>query len=194
MRPGEIPAFFFWGTRMTIALIAAMDLNGVIGKDGTLPWKLRDDMVLFKMQTYGHNVYMGRKTWESIGAKPLPGRDNIVFSNQLAAKAGENSCEILQFGNEFVDVYRVHQIDNVLSDIGANYHSKKQFVIGGAKLYEATLPDADELYITRVLAEVEGDTVFPDIDLHEWKLITRLDFPKNDRNDHAFFHAYYVRK
>lgn len=128
---------------MTLALIAAHDENLVIGKDGDLPWHIPEDLKYFMQKTKGHPLVMGRKTWESIGATPLKGRENIVIS-------------------------RTGKWDSttVYSSVEAALESLKDrdlvYIGGGSGIYEATLPIADLLVLTHVKGTHEGDTYFPE--------------------------------
>ena len=122
--------------------IAAVSLNGVIGKDGDLPWQLSEDLKWFKKITTGHAILMGRKTWDSLG-KPLPNRRNITLSRSMKATDG---VEVIRSLDELETL-----------DLSGNV-----FVIGGGELYEQLLPRCDELYLTSVLMEVPaGDAFFP---------------------------------
>ncbi|MGB8223815.1 MAG: dihydrofolate reductase [Polyangiales bacterium] len=130
--------------RAPLALIAAVARNGVIGKDGTLPWHLTEDLKRFKKTTVGHAVIMGRKTHDSIG-RPLPGRRNIVISR--AAGAVFSGCEAARNLDEAIAL--------------ARSTDPCPFVIGGASIYEEALPLATELHLTTIDEDVEGDTHFP---------------------------------
>jgi len=121
--------------------IAAMAANRVIGKDGTIPWRLPEDMKFFKRTTLGHVVLMGRKTYDSIG-KPLPGRENWVLTRQEIAIPG---------------VTVLHDLEH----IPAAPEGCEIFLIGGAELYAALLPRCREVLLTRVPGPVEGDAYFP---------------------------------
>jgi dihydrofolate reductase len=127
----------------TISLIAAVARNGAIGKDNALLWRLPEDLQFFKRTTLGCPVIMGRKTYDSIG-RPLPGRRNIVVSRNPAWSAA--------------GVETAHSLDAALALV-ADAH--KVFVIGGAQLYEQALPLANELVLTEVDADYDGDTFFP---------------------------------
>jgi dihydrofolate reductase len=129
--------------------VVAVARNGVIGKDGALPWRYPEDMRHFKRVTLGHAVIMGRRTWESIG-KPLVDRRNIVVSR--AALPG-------------VEV--VPTLEQALAL--ARTADDEPRVIGGAGLYAAALPLATRLYLTEVEREVEGDTFFPPFDRTAWR-------------------------
>ena len=136
---------------MTVTLVAAVARNGVIGKDGGLPWHLPDDLRHFKAVTMGGVLVMGRKTYESIG-RPLPGRTTVVVTRQpdWAAEgvltAGSVS-EALELGESLGEV----------------------FVVGGADIYRQTLDRADVLELTHVDLEPEGDTSFPSVDWSCWR-------------------------
>ena len=154
-----------------IALVVAVARNGVIGRDQALTWRLRDDLALFKQTTLGHPVVMGRKTMEALGCKPLPGRANLVVSsNPVAAEGftGYNSLEA------------------ALAAAAAAPGGEVVCVIGGGQSYRQGRPVADVVYMSRVEAEPEGDTTFPDLDPHAWALAESTPYPQSERNDHAF--------
>jgi dihydrofolate reductase len=123
-----------------LALIAAIARNRVIGKAGTLPWHIPDDLKRFKHLTSGRTVLMGRKTYASIG-RPLPHRRNVVISSR-----------------EIPGVESYRRLDHALEAVK---NDEQVFVIGGGRLYEALLDRADELFLTLIDDEVEGDTLFP---------------------------------
>lgn len=140
-----------------ISIIAATDLNGVIGKDNDMPWgRLPVDLKHFKEKTMGKTIVMGRKTYESIGKK-LPGRKTIVLSRGLLFING---------------IMTVSSIDEILE-----YHEKNKdkelFIIGGGQLYEKMLPYADKIYLTTIFHSFDGDTYFPSVDFNDWKLLSR---------------------
>lgn len=134
---------------MTVALVAAVARGGVIGRDGGIPWRLPEDVASFKELTTGHAVVMGRKTWESIPERfrPLPDRRNVVVTRNPAWKAE---------GAE-----RASSVDEALALLA---DEERVFVIGGAEIYAAALPHADELVLTEIDLDVDGDTFFPDWD------------------------------
>ena len=127
-----------------LVLIAAVARNGVIGKDGGMPWHLPADLQRFKRLTLGHPILMGRRTWESLG-RPLPGRRNIVISRQpdWHADGAEHAASLPA------------ALERVSGDPLA-------FVIGGAQLYAQALPLADGLELTEIDHDFDGDTRFPD--------------------------------
>jgi dihydrofolate reductase len=138
---------------MTLSLIWAQASNGVIGRNGALPWRLPADLARFKRLTMGHHLIMGRKTWESIG-KPLPGRTSVVLtrSPDFQAPPGVLVC---------------HDLGDAVLRAESNGDAEP-FVIGGAEVYAAALPRADRLYRTFVEHPFEGDARF-DPDLDGWR-------------------------
>ncbi|MEO8813585.1 MAG: dihydrofolate reductase [Caulobacteraceae bacterium] len=153
----------------------ARGTNGVIGRDGGLPWRLRSDLAVFSRLTLGKPVIMGRKTWDSLPRRPLSGRTNIVLSRDGSfAPAGAVVCESLAEG---IQIGR----DQARED-GA----EEVCVIGGAALFEAALPRARRLYLTEVDAAPEGDVFFPAFDETEWTEISRQTHPAGEGDDHPF--------
>lgn len=141
---------------MKLYIIAAEAANKVIGNNGKMPWHVPEDLRLFKETTIGSAVIMGRKTFESIGSKPLPGRTNIVISRQL--DAGWTPPE---------GMHRVHSFKMaVKSLLAARFDSA--FVIGGEQLYRAAMPWASQIILTKLHKSYEGDAHFPDINPLEW--------------------------
>jgi len=138
-----------------VCLIAAMASNRVIGRNNALPWHLPADLKRFKALTMGHPVVMGRKTYESIG-KPLPGRRNLVITRNRAYSAP--GCEIVHSLDAAIDACRgAHEI----------------FIIGGAELYNESLPRAHSLEFTEIQADFEGDAVFPQFPAERWRETAR---------------------
>jgi dihydrofolate reductase len=163
---------------MRVSLIVAIAENGVIGRGGKLPWHLSDDLRRFKELTMGHTVIMGRRTWESIG-RPLPGRQMVVISRQPAYEAA--GCQV------------VSNLDDAL-EIAQQIDDDEAFVIGGEEVYRLALPRADRLYVTRVHANVEGDTRFREFDLAQWKLLESIRVDADERNEFAFSMEVYQRR
>ncbi len=135
---------------MTVTLILAAAENGVIGKDGAIPWRIADDMKRFKALTMGKRVVMGRKTWDSLPKKPLPGRDNVVVTHDTTWQA------------EGARV--VHHVEDALGG--------EVMVIGGAQIYRAALPFADRIELTQVHGDFAGDAVFS-FDRSPWRETAR---------------------
>lgn len=168
--------------RPHLSLIAAVARNGVIGRDGALPWHIRPDMLHFKTLTAGCPVIMGRRTWDSLPprSRPLPGRINIVVTRQAGWRADGARA--------------VTSLDQALAHVAtACSQGQRTFVIGGAELYAEALPLADELELTEVQLEIDGDAVFP-----AWR---RDDFTEVRREPHeagpespAFHFVTYRRK
>ena len=149
--PGGVP----------LALILARADNGVIGRDGGLPWHLSGDLKFFKAQTLGKPVVMGRKTFQSIG-RPLPGRANLVITRDPTFRP--EGAEV------FADLDRALARAQVLA---AESGAAEVMVIGGGQIYALTLPLARRIYLTEVHATVEGDTRFADLDPGEWREVRR---------------------
>ncbi|MCI2081908.1 MAG: dihydrofolate reductase [Bacteroidales bacterium] len=142
---------------MSISLIAAIGRNNVIGRDGGMPWHISEDLKHFKKITVGHTVVMGRRTWESLGCKPLPNRRNIVISGSMPLASGIE----VRHDAGFLEQYR------------GNSCEEEIFIIGGGQLYGKTIGIADKLYITETDIPIEGaDTFFPKIDLKEWDCVS----------------------
>ncbi len=153
----------------------ARGANGVIGRDGALPWRLKSDLALFKSLTFGKPVIMGRKTWDSLPRKPLPGRANIVLSRDGSFEPkGALVCEGL---SEAISIAREHAEDD----------GETEFcIIGGAELFVAALPRARRIYITEVDASPEGDVRFPAFDEADWTEVRREAHPAGPDDEHAF--------
>ena len=153
----------------------ARGANGVIGRGGALPWRLKSDLALFKALTFGKPVIMGRKTWDSLPRKPLPGRANIVLSRDGSFEPkGALVCEGL---SEAISIAREHAEDD----------GETEFcVIGGAALFAAALPRARRIYLTEVDASPDGDTLFPAFDEADWTEVRREAHPAGPDDDHAF--------
>jgi len=147
-----------------IIIIAAVAKNNVIGKDGKIPWHIKEDFQHFKELTLKHPVIMGRKTFESLPIKPLPGRINIVITRQP--------------GLNYEGVIVKNSIDEAIEYCK---DSEKIFIIGGQSVYEQGMKFADRLEITRLNKEYEGDTFFPKFDSNEWILKK-----KEEHNGYSF--------
>jgi len=139
-----------------ISMIVARTRNLVIGKENKIPWKISADLQFFKKVTMGYPIIMGRKTWESIG-RPLPGRRNIVVSRNV---------NYLALGAELVG-----SLEQALDSLK---EFKRVFVIGGQQLFNQAFPLADELFITEIEIQVNGDTYFEIPDPSDWQEIDRV--------------------
>jgi dihydrofolate reductase len=153
---------------MKIAIIVATDEQGVIGKDNDLPWRISADLQYFKKVTMGKPLIMGRNTHESIG-RPLPGRRNIVVTSQTDYVA--EGCEV------------VNSIEAALASCADD---EEVMIMGGASIYQQTLPLADRLYLTQVHAKVEGDTWFPTWSPENWKAISEASYPADEKNEYDY--------
>ena len=164
---------------MQKAIIVAYDKNRAIGRRGDLPWghSLPADLAHFKRLTKGGDVIMGRKTFESIGSRPLPDRENIVISSQPTGVKG---------------VLTAVNLESALAL--ARY---KTFIIGGARVYSGALeiPAIDTIYATEVDATFsDADTFFPELDMTIWQEMSRTHHPADDDNAYAFDFVTYRRK
>ena len=170
-----------------IILVVARARNGVIGRDGDLPWRLRSDLQRFKAITIGKPCIMGRKTWESLPLRPLPGRLNVVLTRdegwgEDGQAKGALVCRTL---DEAIEIARETAMDDGVDEI---------CVIGGAGLFEAALPRAKRLHVTEVEAEVEGDVLFPAFDEGAWTEVSSEAHPAGEKDDHAFVFRVLERK
>jgi dihydrofolate reductase len=159
---------------MIVSLLVAASENNVIGKDNQLPWHLPNDLKYFKNLTWGMPILMGRKTFDSIG-KPLPGRKSIVITrNNDWQHAG---------------VTVVHSIDEAIQQAIA-FGVKEIFVIGGAEIFQSSLPSANRIYLTRIHHQFDGDVFFPEVSIKEWNLVSNRFCAADDKN--PFNHTYQV--
>ncbi|MEZ6024345.1 MAG: dihydrofolate reductase [Hyphomonadaceae bacterium] len=157
-----------------LTLVVAVARNGVIGRDGALPWRLSSDMKRFKAATMGKPVLMGRKTWESLPKRPLPGRPNLVLSRDgtFHAEGGWSYTSLDALIAAGRAMAREAGVDEVC-------------VIGGAQLYDATLPFADRIVLTEVNLAPEGDAVLA-LDLSSWREVSREDVAAGPNDDADF--------
>jgi dihydrofolate reductase len=143
-----------------LALVLAMADNGVIGARGAIPWRIADDMRRFKAITMGKPIVMGRKTWDSLPKKPLPGRTNIIITRDRAFRADGAAV--------------VHSLDEAI----ARAQSEKPdeiMIVGGAEIYLAALPRANLIHLTQVHGDFEGDAHLPPFDSKLWREAARED-------------------
>lgn len=156
-----------------LSLIVAVAENGVIGRDGGLPWHMSSDLKTFRRLTMGKPIVMGRRTFQSIG-KALDGRDNIVVTRDpFFEHAGVSTATTLS------DALMLARM------LATTRGSDEIMVIGGAKIYEHTLPIADRVYLTRVHGAPTGDRHFPALDITEWKEVSREPIVKGPRDEYA---------
>jgi len=145
-----------------------MDANGVIGRGNELPWHLPADLQYFKKTTMGKPILMGRKTHESIG-RPLPGRTNIVITRDSGYQA--KGCVV------------VNSIDAAMQAAG---EQDEIMVIGGAEFYRQVLAHTSTIYLTRIHASVDGDTVFPELNATDWREVERSDQSADEKNPYDY--------
>lgn len=168
-------------TNLPIALVVAVAENGMIGRDGDMPWHLSSDLKRFKRDTMGKPILMGRKTYESIG-KALPGRLNIVISRS-------------EF--EADDTVHASSIDAALfiAEGWAKENGAKEICfIGGGQIYKEVIGLASKLYVTHVMAAPDGDTKFPEINEAEWEPVTREEVPRGEKDSADTLYVVYERR
>ena len=159
-----------------LSIIAAVTRNGVIGRDNTLPWRLKDDLKRFKSMTTGHTLIMGRLTFESFGNGALPNRRNIVVTHRE-----DFSPANVEIAHSIKAAFELCRGDDEV------------FIIGGASVYADTLPVVDRMYITHIDAEVEGDAVFPWFDVRGWDVNVLEMAPADENNEYATSFVRYDR-
>ena len=160
---------------MILGAIWAQGRERAIGKDGALPWRLPEDLALFRRVTSGHPVIMGRKTWESLPKKPLPGRRNIVVTRQAdyAADGAQTA-------------------PSLATALALCADADEIVVMGGGEIYREAMPQATDLRITEIALRPEGDAFFPVIDAALWQENSREAHTTADGVRYAFVH--YVRR
>jgi len=161
---------------MIVSILAAAAENGVIGRENRLPWHLRTDLVRFRKLTMGHHVFMGRKTFDSIGKKPLAGRPTIVITRQSSYLAP--------------GAMLARSIEEA---IALSAGDSEVFNLGGADIFAQSMPQMGRIYLTRVHAMVDGDARFPFIDPRQWRLVCSEAHPADEKNDYPFTFEDYER-
>lgn len=158
--------------RIKIALIVAHDPKLCIGVNGKIPWYYPEDLKYFKRVTTGFPIVMGRKTFESVGSKPLPNRQNIILSTSI------NPGDGITIIREPVELFDLE------------FESEKVFIVGGSAVYEYFLPFAEELYITEIKQEFPGDTFFPD---YRSQLDSKWELSSREEHDAYNFVVYHSK-
>ena len=158
-----------------LTLVAAIAKNNVIGRDGDLPWRMSSDLKRFKADTMGKPVLMGRKTWESLRLRPLPGRPNLVLTRdpRFLAEGGFTFTKLdalIAAGASMAEAAGASEI----------------CVIGGALLFAEIMPLADRLRLSVIDLEPEGDAYFPALVENDWVEVSREEFPRGEKDDAAF--------
>lgn len=162
---------------MIVSAIVAAAQNNVIGDGNDIPWRIPTDLKYFKQTTLDHHIIMGRKTFASMG-RPLPKRTNIVLTRDLMFTA--------------TGILVAHSIEEALT-MAYDNDEKEVFIIGGGEIYKQSMHYLDKVYLTRVMAEPEGEVVFPDLPAEEWKLISSEAHQANERDEHDFVFEVYNR-
>ena len=158
-----------------LSIIVAIAQNGTIGHNNALLWHIKEDMRFFRTTTSGHPVIMGRKTFESLGCKPLPKRTNIVISRSE---------------REYEGALLAHSLEEAVRMAGDD---SEIFIIGGAQIYKEALSIADRLYITRVERDYEGETSFPEVDMSQWRLVDEMRHERGEEFEYPFAFLTYDR-
>ncbi len=165
---------FYMGKFPKLSAIVAQSRNNVIGRDGGLPWHLSSDLKLFKKHTMGKPVMMGRTTWEGLPF-PLPGRSNLVLTRNR---------DYFSPGAEIFT--SVRDLVGRGYEIAGRENLKEIMLVGGATLYEQLLPYCDRLYVTEVLAEIDGDAFFPVLKRDEWVISKEEEYARGVKDDYDF--------
>jgi len=155
---------------LILTLIAALDRENGIGREGKIPWHLRADLRMFKALTMGHHLLMGRKTYESIGRK-LPGRTMIVLTRQ-------NVYDV-------PGIQTAHSVDQAIA-LAADAGERELFVVGGGEVYDLVLARARRAYLTLVDTIAGCDVFFPEVDWNEWLELERGFHPADEQNEYRF--------
>ncbi|MEO8822913.1 MAG: dihydrofolate reductase, partial [Ginsengibacter sp.] len=150
-------------------MVAASE-NNIIGANNDIPWKLSTDFKYFKNKTWGMPVIMGRKSFDAMD-KALPGRINIVITKNT------------DWHRE--NVFVAHTIKGAINKAKES-EAKEIFIIGGGKIFKETIDIVDRIYLTRVHAQVEGDTYYPGIDKSVWKLVSAESHPADEKNNYPY--------
>lgn len=159
-----------------ISIIVAVSEDWGIGKNNELLWTISEDLKRFKQLTYGKTVIMGKKTWESLPLKPLPGRKNVVLT--------DSQGECIDFS------VTAYSIEDALKKCE---NEEEIFVIGGGSVYRQFMPFADRLYITHVHRKAPADVFFPAIDLNIWKIMEKEEFEVSRTNSIPYTYVVYER-
>jgi dihydrofolate reductase len=160
-----------------ISIIVAVSEDWGIGKDNELLWNISEDLKRFKRLTTGNTIIMGKKTWESLPRRPLPGRTNVVLT--------DNPKEIIDGS------VTAYSIEDALSKCKSG---EEVFIIGGGSVYRQFMPVADKLYITHVHKKAPADVYFPEIDMNIWEVSEKTDFPVSETVSIPYTYTIYKRK
>ncbi len=170
--------------RVPLAIVVAVARNGVIGRDGDMPWKLSTDLKRFKAMTLGKPMIVGRKTLDSFGGKPLPGRPHVVVTRDISRHIG---------GAQLAG--SVEAAVNTAQEIAAETGADEIGIIGGGEIYRQSIDLVDRLYVTHVETDIaDGDTFFPDIDPKIFEKVSEEAVPAGEKDNYATRFAIYHRK
>ena len=151
-----------------IIIIAAMAENRVIGRNNEMPWSIKGNLAHFKKMTMGWPCIMGRKTWESLPVKPLPGRLNIIISNTMTEES-QNSSSHISSVSSVPPCFCVKIFDTISSAIEFCADYEKIFICGGESIYKQVMPLATKIDLSLIPGHYDGDTFFPEIDDTSWE-------------------------
>ncbi len=157
--------------------------NGVIGREGKLPWRLKTDLAIFRAETMGKPIIMGRKTWDSLPKRPLPGRTNIVLSRDGSFEP--KGCIVCEDFSEALSIAREQAEEDGQGEV---------CVIGGASLFALALPRAGRIYLTEVEADIAGDVVLEGFDESRWKVVREQAYPAGEDDEFPFTHRVLERR
>jgi dihydrofolate reductase len=167
-------------TAPRITLIVARARNGVIGRNGALPWRLPEDLAHFKRTTMGRPIVMGRKTWESIG-RPLPGRKMVIITRSRSYQPQVcPECAVVQSLEAALELAR-------------QAGEEEAFIGGGGEIYAQALPLADRIYLTRLHTRAGCDVFFPELDLEGWFEVEREEQRADEKNEYGFTYQVFAR-
>ena len=156
-----------------LAIVVAVAKNGVIGINNQLPWHLPKDFAHFKQLTLDNTVIMGRKTWQSLPKKPLPNRLNLILSR--------SQLDLSDYPSD--EVKTIHHLQDI-AQLKPSHH--QAFIIGGAEIYQLTLPLCQTVYLTEVDSDPRGDSYFPTLNDQEWQLIETIEHPADAKHAYSF--------
>ncbi|QLF70800.1 dihydrofolate reductase [Peteryoungia desertarenae] len=166
-----------------IVMVVAVARNGVIGREGDMPWKLSTDLKRFKALTMGKPLLLGRKTFESFGSRPLPGRPHVIISRTASYDLpGVQTVRDLSSGLELAK--------RLAADSGAD----EICIIGGGEIYRQAFDQADLLHVTHVEADIAGDTYFPQIDPSLFEKVEESAVPAGEKDNYPTRYAVYRRR
>ncbi|MEL6088620.1 dihydrofolate reductase [Bartonella schoenbuchensis] len=168
--------------KLPIYLIAAVAQNGVIGCEGTMPWRLSTDLQRFKALTLGKPIIMGRKTWDSLG-RPLPGRTNIVITRNRTFTA-----------EGAVIAHSLPQACDIAEEVATQNGADAVFIIGGGEIFKQGLMIAHKIFLTEIFASIAGDSFFPIFDKEKWTIIETQYIPQGDKDNYPTRFVIYERQ